>query len=522
MLSLLKSNSQNSDNSLITESHLQAMWMEQKYFKNLTTHDGQLITVISPGIWNLEAGPDFLKAHLLINEQEYRGDVEIHFRDESWHEHHHDQDGRYDNVILHISLWSPKLAKPLIQSSKKKEIFRTYFENSLTIPLIQIVNLIDLDLYPYKKFIGSGQCAHTLFKKLPIDKIAAFFKENAIHRLDQKYKYFSARSQNPSIQLLLGIAMSLGYKHNKEQFLDLFLMLRGQYHGINVEKSIALSIGICGFFKPYYQIKWGCSPYYLHLCDIYNAFIDCLNDMNSEHYNISFLKPEIHLTLHHIRPLNHPIRRIVYLAYLLNDPQANEIYSKMIALWDMHWKECKWHILTQKFLDIIPNYPDEYWNSHFTFENSLEIQKENEQKETQSDKRKTPFLPLMGLSLKREIILNTFLPLINVWIKNKLNLTTECHSNGAYSLAHLLKIRNLYANHDELKSLATYYDSFSASFNSKTKYLIHRYFGDSPKKELMGRARIEQGAFELHRNYCLRFEASCEGCSFVKHFKELF
>src|ERR1700761_5455772 len=61
----------------LRERHLQAMWLEQKYFKNLTTTEGEAIIVLSPGIWNSEGGPDFLKAHLKIGHREIRGDVEL-------------------------------------------------------------------------------------------------------------------------------------------------------------------------------------------------------------------------------------------------------------------------------------------------------------------------------------------------------------------------------------------------------------------------------------------------------------
>src|SRR5947199_203311 len=71
----------------VTERHLQALWLEQKYFKGLMTADQNTIEVLSPGIWNLEAGPDFLKAHLKIGQREYFGDIEIHFMDGSWQHH---------------------------------------------------------------------------------------------------------------------------------------------------------------------------------------------------------------------------------------------------------------------------------------------------------------------------------------------------------------------------------------------------------------------------------------------------
>ena len=64
----------------LTERHLQALWYDQKFFEFLKTDDNQPIQVLSPGIWNTEAGPDFLKAHLKIGGVELKGDIEIHLR----------------------------------------------------------------------------------------------------------------------------------------------------------------------------------------------------------------------------------------------------------------------------------------------------------------------------------------------------------------------------------------------------------------------------------------------------------
>lgn len=103
-----------------TERHLQVMWWEQKYFKNLKTRENLPIEIISPGIWNAEAGPDFLKAHLKIGDREIKGDIEIHLDDESWVQHKHHQDTRYDQVILHVSFYLPHTHKAIINSKRRE------------------------------------------------------------------------------------------------------------------------------------------------------------------------------------------------------------------------------------------------------------------------------------------------------------------------------------------------------------------------------------------------------------------
>ena len=66
------------------------------------TTDGRLIKVIDVGVDNLDAGPDFFNAKILIDGMLWAGNVEIHICSSDWYLHKHHNDPAYDNVILHI------------------------------------------------------------------------------------------------------------------------------------------------------------------------------------------------------------------------------------------------------------------------------------------------------------------------------------------------------------------------------------------------------------------------------------
>ena len=69
----------------------------------LVTTDGREVEVIDPGLYNrTNAGPDFFNAKLRINGMLWAGNVEIHQRASEWYQHQHDQDPRYNNVVLHV------------------------------------------------------------------------------------------------------------------------------------------------------------------------------------------------------------------------------------------------------------------------------------------------------------------------------------------------------------------------------------------------------------------------------------
>ncbi|GAA4827176.1 DUF2851 family protein [Algivirga pacifica] len=79
------------------------IWRLQ-YFEHqhLFTVKGESVSVIYPGIYNTNAGPDFFNAKILIGEMEWHGHVEIHVQASDWYKHQHQEDEAYDNVVLHV------------------------------------------------------------------------------------------------------------------------------------------------------------------------------------------------------------------------------------------------------------------------------------------------------------------------------------------------------------------------------------------------------------------------------------
>lgn len=450
----------------LTERHLQAIWFEQKYFKPLQTSSGQAIEVVSPGIWNAEPGPDFKKAHLKIDGKDTYGDVEIHFSDENWVQHHHHLDERYNQVILHIALWKPANPKEILTKSGKS-VTLVYLEEFLTVSHSRLLQLIDLDLYPYKKFLGSGKCAHAIFRSLPETQTEQFFKEAAQWRLEQKRLFLKAKTSEETCELGLGIAKALGYKHNSEAFLEIYLWLQ-QYREHPQETLFALTLGTCGFFEERFQKKWQDSEHYQLLFSSFK--------------NLDFELKKFNLVLSQVRPINHPIRRLFFLTKLVKDQTLPSLQKKMLAYWKHNWRkiEGKNNRIMNELKEMLPQYQDEYWNHHYTFETTP----------------KSSFLTLMGEDFKKEILVNAFLPLLQEEIAQRLDS-------------------------EETLFFHEFYASLPATNTSKTKYLIHRFFGDSPKGNILKNSMTEQGAYQLHHDFCIHYEASCEGCPFIINFKRV-
>lgn len=449
----------------LTERHVQAIWLEQRYFRGLKTHDGKAIEVISPGIWNAEAGPDFLKAHLCIDGEDVLGDVEIHLSDGAWRQHRHGEDSRYDRVALHVSFWQSSKECDVV-TSKGTSIVRTYLEPNLTIPVKRILQLIDLDLYPYRKFVGSGKCAQALFIRSSLDKTKDILSSAAMWRLERKRISLLGGFRDESEALICGMAMVMGYRFNALVFENLYIWLKQQ--AVNdFDLLLSLALGVTNFFDEPFVTRWQKSPEYRRLLALWQA------NPRSERFV---------LQLGRTRPLNHPIRRLVALCMMTLDSQLDGLLDRCINVWKTRWHTCRrvrdFTLLREGLADFLPSYQHEYWSKYYLFE----------------DKPASEGLSLLGQDFKHLTLVNIFLPFLHGRV---------CAEG----------------NEGEIEAFENFYATFRAPLSGKQKYLTHRLFGEMPNGKLLRKSLYEQGAFQIHSNFCVHFEASCEGCPFVERVK---
>ena len=90
---------------MIKEEQLQFIW-EKGLLKHydLKTTGGIELNILSTGILNFNAGPDFFNASIKIGSTVWAGNVELHLKSSDWEKHGHHKDGAYNNVILHVVL----------------------------------------------------------------------------------------------------------------------------------------------------------------------------------------------------------------------------------------------------------------------------------------------------------------------------------------------------------------------------------------------------------------------------------
>jgi Protein of unknown function (DUF2851) len=87
----------------VREEFMAYVWRYQR-LKNtaLFTSDGQQIKVVKTGIINVNSGPDFDQARIILENIEWIGSVELHVKASDWNLHKHPTDYAYDKVILHV------------------------------------------------------------------------------------------------------------------------------------------------------------------------------------------------------------------------------------------------------------------------------------------------------------------------------------------------------------------------------------------------------------------------------------
>lgn len=86
------------------ESLLHYVWRTRLFDgKTLLTTTGRPLQILDPGEHNHHAGPDFINARILIDDQLWAGNVEMHIKASEWDAHGHGQDPAYNNVILHVT-----------------------------------------------------------------------------------------------------------------------------------------------------------------------------------------------------------------------------------------------------------------------------------------------------------------------------------------------------------------------------------------------------------------------------------
>ena len=203
----------------ITERHVQAIWYDAALRpKQLMTRRGSEVRVVSPGEWNLGAGPDFRNAVLEVGKDRRRvvGDVEVHLCPNDWDFHRHGTDPNYRNVIAHVTWRCGPVPASLPSGALSIWLGRFVTSDTAFAP-----EQIDLVAYPYARLPSGVRPCEEKIGHNP-DLARQILAEAGRHRLRMKARRISGRlcaACGERRQVFYEEVMTaLGYKRNQAQF----------------------------------------------------------------------------------------------------------------------------------------------------------------------------------------------------------------------------------------------------------------------------------------------------------------
>ncbi len=343
----------------ISERQLQCLWADARWRpETLLSSRNEKITVLSPGTWNLEAGPDFLNAILLTDSEQRRiqGDIEIHIHPADWNSHKHRQDPRYNKVIAHITFYpgelpADKLPPGTIQISLADTLRKT--------PNFSFDN-IDVTSYPYAVVENEKTpCAQILSQWSPenIKKLLEAAGEERLRRKTIQIQY-GIQTIGSEQCLYEHIMAALGYKHNRKNFTRLAEIIPIEslrvISGNQPLAAYALLLGIAGLL-PAKE-----AGYDTETRRIIRQLWDIWWKHRSEWDNNS-ISPGTWKT-DSIRPQNHPVRRLAAAASIFighSTPLTTEILQTDST------NPAQWQKEIQNIFSDNPVF--DYWKHHLTF-----------------------------------------------------------------------------------------------------------------------------------------------------------
>ena len=224
------------------EDFLHYLWKFKKFDTlNLKTSNGEEIVIVNVGNYLELAGPDFFNAQIIIGDQKWAGNVEIHLKSSDWYVHHHERDVNYENVILHV-VWE-----------HDTEIFR---KNNSEIPVLELRQYVDTaTIANYQSLVSPKSW---IFCEKQLNEIDDFTLKNwqerlFFERLERKskpiFELLEQTNQDWEAVLFCLLAKNFGLNTNGELFLKIaqsipFSVIRKE--SFEVENLEALLLGSAG------------------------------------------------------------------------------------------------------------------------------------------------------------------------------------------------------------------------------------------------------------------------------------
>lgn len=337
-----------------SERHLQCLWFDSRY-RPPVFHlaNSETVTVLDPGQWNLESGPDFLNVTLLIQPggRRIRGDVEVHVHPADWDSHRHSSDKAYAHVIAHVTWFSG----PPAQTLPKSTVLLPLVE-----PMMARLDLslddIDLKAYPHSILPETPRPCEAYLKNNP-GRARELLQAAGHYRILSKTSRMRTRlaQTGDRHQIFYEEFMAaLGYKNNQQSFRGLARRVPvAQLKGLSRDAAFAKLLSVARLLpSPDSAVD-----------DEAGRFIRKLWDIAWKHGD-DVLSDDLEWHLHHSRPQNSPVRRIAAASALFSGLRDLLCDVEHLAL----MPGGAWFEQVSKRIESHCEWP--FWNQRLTFASS--------------------------------------------------------------------------------------------------------------------------------------------------------
>lgn len=321
------------------EEFLHYLWKYSLYdTDSLLDNDGKRITVIHPGEYNRDSGPDFFNSRLLIGDTVWAGNVEIHVRSSHFYLHGHQHDPAFNNVILHVV------------AENDRRVFNERGEEILT-------TKIQFDETIYEKYLSLVNNPYIIACQDEFSKVDKIFLRHwlgslVIERLQEKSEVIlrilddTGNDWDETFYRLL--TRYFGFRVNTEPFEMLaralpFRIIRK--HADNRFQIEALLFGTAGMLEVGLFRDALSDEYYQSLIREFRIL--------SSKYSLQPLHGWI-WKFSRLRPANFPTVRISQLALMLS--VSGGLFSKVLETTKV--------ASLKKLFEVSAS---EYWDDHFVF-----------------------------------------------------------------------------------------------------------------------------------------------------------
>lgn len=338
-----------------SERHLKCVWFAPELRpRELRSMHGEQVIVEKPGNWNLEKGPDFINAALLVGAERRRitGDVEVHIRPGDWQNHRHLSDPAYARVIAHVTYFPGILPTRVLPPGTVQIALKDHL---LQNPFFSF-DAVDVTAFPFAVPGANTPCSR-IFSTWNPDTISGFLAAAGKYRIARKAeKLAMAVTQKGEDQVLYEEVMNaLGYKHNRIPFRRLaehvpVAALR-ENSGLNPVAAYALLSGVAGLTPAVTKKQWD-EETRRFIRRLWNYWWKLQAKWSPE------IMPPESWRLSNVRPQNHPRRRLMAAAVLFTGKKTlSEQLAEAGAENSREW-------LAQVF-KIIKSPGDDYWRRRF-------------------------------------------------------------------------------------------------------------------------------------------------------------